>query len=351
MIHWQLAHRGAGGLALFQGLREEAIKRPDPLAMAMRHQQPVSGPWEWMTGTNEHDVLIGSAQDDFIEAGADYDMLDGRAGNDTLHGGPGHDFYDGGAGADTYLISQNGANAHDRVFDESSPAGLADRVIFWDVASSQVQLKQAHGTVSFHAGPQLLASIDKQLDPQHRIEEFHFADGITWDFNTLLLQLPIQGTPGNDRLVGTHNTSNRLQGLNGQDTLIGGALADHLEGQQGNDWLTGFAGADTLVGAEGNDTLEGHEGGDRYLFAANGGHDVIRDVDRLTSESDRVVFSNLATTALTRVQRLGSNLQLHFGPSTSLTLVNQLEPFSRIEQFQFANGPTWDHSTLLQRVS
>jgi Ca2+-binding RTX toxin-like protein len=227
---------------------------------------------------------------------------------------------------------------------------MPDRVIFWETPSSQVRLQHSSGSVNFYSGQRLLASIEKQLNPRHRIEEIHFADGVIWDHNALLLQLPILGTPGNDRLLGTADTSNRLQGLAGHDTLIGGTLADHLEGQLGNDLLTGLVGQDTLDGGEGNDRLEGGEGGDRYLFAANGGHDRLHDVDQRTSENDRVVFSNLNTTALTRVQRLGQDLQLHFGSSASLTLVNQLHPFSRIEEFQFANGPTWTHATLLQHV-
>jgi len=350
MIQWQLAQRGPGGVAFFNALKKEMSSQSDALGLAMRSQPTVSAPWEWRIGTGDHDVLSGSALDDFIEAGDSYDYIEAHAGNDTLHGGPGHDSYYGGPGGDTYYISQNGAHAYDTIFDESSPAGVPDRVMFWETPSSQVRLQQTAGSVNFYSGQRLLASIEKQLNPQHRVEEFHFADGVIWDHNALLLQLPILGTPGNDRLLGTANTSNRLQGLAGQDTLIGGTLADHLEGQQGNDLLTGLTGQDTLDGGEGNDRLEGGEGGDRYLFAANGGHDRLHDVDQRTSETDRVLFSNLSTTALTRVQRLGQDLQLHFGSSTSLTLVNQLQPFSRIEEFQFANGPTWTHATLLQQV-
>jgi hypothetical protein len=33
-----------------------------------------------------------------------------------------------------------------------------------------------------------------------------------------------------------------------------------------------------------------------------------------------------------------------------LLLVNQLEPLSRIERFVFANGPTWDHDTLMRQL-
>ena len=128
-------------------------------------------------------------------------------------------------------------------------------------------------------------------------------------------------------------------------------MADYLEGFQGNDRLTGHQGRDTLNGGKGNDFLEGGEGGDRYLFASNGGHDRISESDRRTTETDLVVFNDLTPANLTRVQRSGNTLKLHFGATTSLTLTNQLLPISRIEQFQFANGLTWDHATLMQRVS
>jgi hypothetical protein len=49
------------------------------------------------------------------------------------------------------------------------------------------------------------------------------------------------------------------------------------------------------------------------------------------------------------VQRNGANLQLHFGSTNSLLLVNQMDPNCRIETFQFANV-TWDHATLLAQV-
>ena len=127
-------------------------------------------------------------------------------------------------------------------------------------------------------------------------------------------------------------------------------MPDHLEGQAGNDWLMGLAGSDTLIGGPGNDTLEGGENGDKYYFSANSGHDRISDINRLSSDSDRVVFSNLSTSSLTRVLRIGQSLQLQFGSSASLTLVNQLQPLSCIESFVFANGPVWDHATLLRQV-
>jgi Ca2+-binding RTX toxin-like protein len=53
-----------------------------------------------------------------------------------------------------------------------------------------------------------------------------------------------------------------LQGLGGNDTLIGSSLTDTLYGGPGNDILIGGAGNDTLIGGDGNDTLQGGLGSD-----------------------------------------------------------------------------------------
>ena len=350
MIQWQLAERGAGGQAFFEALRQQAQSNQDALALAIRQPRPQTSPGEWILGSAQDDKLQGTPLDDLIEAGASFNVIEAHGGNDILIGGPGSNILHGGSGSDTYYISNRAANSFDRIYDDSNLLGGADRVVFTDVASSSVRLLQQGSSVTFYSGQRLVATIEKQLLPQHRIEELHFADGVIWDPNTLLLQLPIRGTTGNDRLIGTSNTSNRLQGLAGQDTLIGGALADHLEGGSGHDVLTGLAGRDILDGGEGNDTLEGGEGGDRYLFSATGGHDRMHDLDQRTIESDRVVLSDLSPAALSRVQRNGFDLTLQFGATASLTLVNQLQPFSRIEEVQFANGTVWNHTTLLQQV-
>jgi Ca2+-binding RTX toxin-like protein len=53
-----------------------------------------------------------------------------------------------------------------------------------------------------------------------------------------------------------------LQGMGGDDVLIGSSLADTLWGGPGNDSLTGGAGIDILNGGDGNDTLIGGTGDD-----------------------------------------------------------------------------------------
>jgi hypothetical protein len=362
MIQWQLLHHEAAGQAFFQALQSTAATTPDALQRAMRLQRGLTAPWEWRRGTNEHDEINGSALNDFIEAGSSYDYIWGKEGDDTLQGGPGRDFYYGGKGGDTYYISQNSEGDFDTILDDGSEAsGLPDRLVFWDLTPDDVQPVLEDQKLIFYAREpgyeeknswekNVVAIIHNQFNPQNRIEEFHFTDGVVWSYNTLLLQLPVKGTDGNDKLTGVTNTSNRLHGLGGDDTLTGGMLTDHLEGHLGKDRLTGLAGADTLIGGPGDDTLEGGEGGDSYVFSANSGHDRISDQERRANVIDKVLFTDLTINALTRVTRTGQSLRLQFGASASLTLVNQMQPFSRVESFVFANGTAWDHDTLLRQI-
>jgi Ca2+-binding RTX toxin-like protein len=350
MVHWLLCQFGAGGVDFFEALKSTSSTRADLLRLATRLQPSVASPWEWQKGTANDDNLQGSANDDFLEAGDGIDHLWGYAGNDSLHGGPGTDFYHGGPGGDTYYVSQNADLRFDVVEDEGLNDGNhVDRIVFWEVPSTSVTLSRNLNDVLFYSGGTIILSLVGQMVPENRIEEFHFSDGVTWTSHSLMLHLPVQGTHENDRLTGALDTSNRLQGQAGQDTLTGGLFPDHLEGGHGHDLLIGSGGPDTLDGGVGNDTLQGGDGGDRYLYAAHGGHDRLVEAGARSAEPDGVVLTGLRTTSVTRVQRDGSNLLLHFGASNSLLLVNQMDPNSRIESFQFANA-TWDHAALLAQV-
>ena len=89
----------------------------------------------------------------------------------------------------------------------------------------------------------------------------------------------INGTPGNDTLVGDGDTiAASFYGFGGDDSITGGVSGDVLAGGNGNDTLTG--GAD-------NDSLTGGTGRDDFVFAAAAGNgtdnisDFVRAVDRL----------------------------------------------------------------------
>jgi Ca2+-binding RTX toxin-like protein len=76
----------------------------------------------------------------------------------------------------------------------------------------------------------------------------------------------IQGTPGNDHLVGKHYTDDAIFGSGGADTLKGLDGDDFLFGGTGNDKLYGGGDSDWLEGNSGNDFLVGHANGDGYDY-------------------------------------------------------------------------------------
>jgi Ca2+-binding RTX toxin-like protein len=76
----------------------------------------------------------------------------------------------------------------------------------------------------------------------------------------------IQGTPGNDYLVGKHYTDDAIFGSGGADTLKGLDGDDFLFGGTGNDKVYGGGDSDWLEGNSGNDFLVGHANGDGYDY-------------------------------------------------------------------------------------
>ncbi len=110
-----------------------------------------------------------------------------------------------------------------------------------------------------------------------------------------------RGGTGNDTLLGTKNSGDKLDGGGGNDTLngrdgndillggegedklIGGNGNDTLDGGMDNDYSQGGSGDDTVFGGSGNDTIYGEDGnddlsggdGDDYVAGGNGNDVVI----------------------------------------------------------------------------
>ncbi|MEO2219918.1 calcium-binding protein, partial [Chromobacterium vaccinii] len=110
-------------------------------------------------------------------------------------------------------------------------------------------------------------------DKAYWIEKIVFASGVEWD-STWVMKALSPCSDGND-LYNTPNgvVSKEIHGLEGNDTLNGGYLADSLYGDAGQDLLNGNDGNDSLYGGDGNDTLNGGNGND--LLEGGDGDDVL----------------------------------------------------------------------------
>jgi Ca2+-binding RTX toxin-like protein/GH24 family phage-related lysozyme (muramidase) len=121
------------------------------------------------------------------------------------------------------------------------------------------------------------------------MDETNLPEGVT-GINDLLVGINgkayvMQGLYGNDMMIGADMNDVLYGGYkegranSGNDTLVGGGGDDTLYGQDGNDVLIGGAGNDELTGGEGADVLKGGEGKDAYIFEGNFGRDIVIDSD------------------------------------------------------------------------
>lgn len=165
-----------------------------------------------------HDILIGGAGADSIEAGAGWDFVRGNGGDDTIAGGDGNDTLYGGDGAD--LIHGDGDTGLPASFTASSSAAAPDAPEALD-----------GGRRAWFGGA--LPPEDVYIDHDYVLPAASFTDDA------------IHGGSGNDTLLGG----------GGDDRLSGDAGADTLYGEDGNDLLAGGAGADIIDGGAGFDAL------------------------------------------------------------------------------------------------
>jgi hypothetical protein len=208
--------------------------------------------------------------------------------------------------------------------------------------------------------------------PSQRIESFRFSDAVVWGDAMLRSRVVVAGaTAGADQLGGYADIVNRIDGLAGNDTLNGAGLDDRLLGGAGNDMLQGYGGNDDLQGGSGDDRLDGDLGNDTLI--AGGGHDTLiggggNDLYRISRggwrttiyddepstnvpNADVVEFSDLRSTEVASVERLGGDLWLRFVSLDQVRVQSYFHsPSQRIESFRFSDAVVWGDAMLRSRV-
>ncbi len=169
---------------------------------------------DYIKGFDEADVLRGDDGNDTIYGGAGNDTIDGGAGNDKIWGNDGEDLLLGGTGNDTLF-----GNNH----NDTLNGGLGD-----DMLEGNYGLVN---TAQFSTG----SAISVHYTDNHR---------------------GIATGEGTDHLSFVHS----IITSGGNDSLLGGVLANVFDSGAGNDLLRGGGGNDILRGGAGNDTLSGDAG-------------------------------------------------------------------------------------------
>ncbi|MEI6573176.1 MAG: hypothetical protein WCO61_06505 [Alphaproteobacteria bacterium] len=159
-------------------------------------------------------TAVGSGDNNSIAGGSNNDCLDGFSGNDTLTGDGGDDTIIGGLGNDTI------------------DGGLGINTLDYGYANS------VNITLSAATNTTYTANVTSIIGTTTSIETDTFTN----------IQI-INGTAGNDTINALAATDAfTLNGLGGNNSIIGGS---------GNDSVYASTGSDTLAGGAGSDTIDG----------------------------------------------------------------------------------------------
>lgn len=163
------------------------------------------------------DTLVGTRNNDVLDAGAGENYLYDLAGNDTVIGGPNNDTWHAGTGTDTFS------------------GGAGDDTAFYDERTASV-------TVTL--------------------------DGV-----------PDDGVAGEGDNVGADVET--VYGGSGADTLVAGANPDgaRIIGGAGNDGITGGPQEDRLEGGDGDDVIDSRDGRFDSVDCGAGNDVVLADLD------------------------------------------------------------------------
>ncbi|MCE3289028.1 MAG: hypothetical protein K0R83_1040, partial [Caulobacter sp.] len=215
-----------------------------------------------MTGQNGADTLSGLGGNDTLVGADGQDSLDGGDGNDSLSGGAGIDTLVGGAGADLLDGGTSG---------DTMTGGLGNDIYIVDDAGDVIIEATGGGIDTVRT-----ALFDYTLADE--VENFEYLGGdspIVYG-NSLNNTMSLASSPfsatgimdgmgGNDILIGG-NRDDSLHGGAGYDRLIGGGGADDLSGGADKDFFVYLSLSDSVVGA--GDVISGFDSTDVFDLRA-----------------------------------------------------------------------------------
>lgn len=262
----------------------------------------------WFRGGEGIDVVTGGAIEDVLDGNGGSDTLNGGAGADVLDGGLGNDAMTGGLGNDIFYVD----NMLDTV-NETAVAGAGSDFIYTSV----------NYTLAAYTERLFLTGVDNI----NGIGRNGFVDVLTGNSGHNILN----GLTGNDVARGglghdtyfVDSTTDLVEEATNAGTdsikstatftmtinterlyLIGTAAIDGTGLNAKNDLIVGNGAANKINGLTGNDTLIGGLGPDTFIFnttpSAATNHDTITDFNVAddTISLENAIFSLLAATGM-----------------------------------------------------
>ncbi|MFJ4371708.1 calcium-binding protein [Pseudomonas japonica] len=309
-----------------------------------------------LSGLAGNDTLNSGSGNDVLDGGSGNDTLNANAGNDQLSGGQGNDVLNGGTGSDLYLFGLG--DGRDIINDDTAYySGNIDVLRFGaGISTSDISVSRSGNHVILaHSNGQDQVTIQNWFtasDDRYKLERIEFADGAVWSSSYVSeLSLALNGTAGDDVLVGPSTGNQTIRGLTGNDTLTSGSGNDVLDGGSGNDTLNANAGNDQLSGGQGDDVLNGGTGSDLYLFELGDGRDIINDDTAYYSGNvDVLRFGAGISASDITISRSGDHVILaHSNGQDQVTIRNWFasgDDRYKLERIEFADGTSWNSAAV-----
>ena len=250
-------------------------------------------------------TILGSKDNDTINALNGQDLVSGEGGDDFINCGDGNDtlFGDVGIGTapstDSTPLNLNINNVVSQTYAGNS-ASAGDSAVYSNVAQRAdgtqisgrlilVSKSDPNMTVDLtgRAGFEILLNQQGSGAGDTADFRFEFFDPATGDAIALNSSATFKdldrNSVGDSKAVKLQassfsafgTSSDTLLGGQGQDTLVGGLGSDSLNGGTGDDFLEGGDGTGILTSGIGNDNLKGGMGSDTFNFDGVGGHTIV----------------------------------------------------------------------------
>lgn len=280
---------------------------------------------DFLLGRNGVNVLFGEEGNDTVYDGDYGSYLNGGNGDDMLYGGGGADVLDGGAGND-YLQGDHGNDTYifgkgydTDTFDVSSDVNT---IIIKDYSdSSMINTRNAHNDLIVHFNSE---------DSTDCLIIYHF-----FDYNS---NRDIRFEFDNGTVLGQYDIKAKFAPIEGtEDSEWLGIQTDEdmiYRGYGGNDGIGAGNGNDILDGGTGNDVLNGGNGTDTYIFAKGYGND---SVNEWGTDKSIIKFTDINSDEITIVDQCG-NLLVTVNDTEDTLTINSFKWGQSTYSFEFADG-------------
>jgi len=255
---------------------------------------------DWLNGGADNDVLFGGSGDDNLRGDHGNDTLYGHSGHDTIYGGFGDDLLYGDVGDDYIHAGYGTDTVYGHAGNDSLSGGRNDDTIYGGSGSDQIYFDSSMGDDLVYAGEAgsdldylyfkyALGSVNLTYTAGEYGTAIESGDTVTF-WETEGAWLSAQADTWDASASGANLFA---EGMEGNDTLIGGSGDDTLDGKSGDDLITAGTGDDIiqLGDAFGADTIDAGE---------NTGDADVLDMSAITTGGVNVTFSGDEAGSATR---------------------------------------------------